>query len=275
MAFPEVSVILPTFNRAALVLEAVESVFRQTFQDYELIVVDDGSTDETRKIVAPYGNRIRYFFQENRGVSAARNVGIGLAQGRWLAFLDSDDLWLPEKLERQRRFLSERPQALICQTGELWLRKGKRVNPRKKHRKFSGDLFAPSLKLCLVSPSAVMIRKDLFEEVGLFDETMPACEDYDLWLRISARYPILLLDEPLVIKRGGHTDQLSRSVPTLDRWRIHALLKLIHEGALTEEQRQLVLKELAIKCRIYGQGCLKRGKQEEGERYLRLPTELP
>lgn len=274
MTDPEVSVIIPTFNRGGLLLEAVTSVFQQTYQDYELIVVDDGSTDATREILKPYSDRLRYFFQENRGVSPARNVGIQKARGRWLAFLDSDDLWLPEKLERQTAFLAGHPEALVCQTQEVWVRRGKRVNPRKRHQKFSGDIFAPSLKLCLVSPSAVMIRKDLLNAVGPFDETMPACEDYDLWLRISARHPIFLLDEPLVIKRGGHPDQLSRTVPALDRWRIQAMLKLYRSGILTEGQRRLLLEELKIKCRIYGQGCLKRGKIEEGLGVLELPALL-
>ncbi|MEW6184732.1 MAG: glycosyltransferase family 2 protein, partial [Thermodesulfobacteriota bacterium] len=157
------------------------------------------------------------------------------------------------------------------QTGELWLRNGRRVNPRKKHQKFSGDIFAPSLKLCLVSPSAVMIRKDLFQKIGPFDESLPACEDYDLWLRISAHYPIYLIDQPLVIKRGGHADQLSRTTPSLDRLRIQALIKLVHAGELTAAQTGLVLQELEGKCRIYGQGCLKRGKNEEGQYYLGLP----
>lgn len=203
MAPPEVSVVIPTFNRASLVLEAVESVFRQTFKDYELIVVDDGSTDGTQEILRPYETRLGYLFQENRGVSAARNAGIERARGRWVAFLDSDDLWLSEKLEKQMTFLARHPDALIVQTGEVWIRKGQKVNPRKKHQKFSGDIFAPSLKLCLVSPSAVVIRKDLFEEVGLFDETMPACEDYDLWLRIAARRPVFFVGRTPGDQTGG------------------------------------------------------------------------
>jgi hypothetical protein len=184
---------------------------------------------------------------------------------------EDDDLWLPEKLETQIRFFSQNPKAMICQTEEIWIRNDLRVNPRKKHQKYSGDIFAPSLLLCLVSPSAVMIRRELFEQVGCFDETLPACEDYDLWLRISAQFPICLIDRPLVVKRGGHPDQLSRTTPALDRFRIQALVKILGSGKLTAGQYDLAYQELETKCRIYGQGCLKRGKAKEGNFYLLLP----
>jgi len=271
MSFPLVSVIIPTYNRSSLVSEAVDSVLKQTFTDFELIVIDDGSTDKTAEGLDPSKGRLVYCFQNNRGVSAARNQGLRLARGQWIAFLDSDDLWLPEKLETQIRFFSQSPEALICQTEEIWIRNGRRVNPRKKHQKFSGDIFAPSLRLCLVSPSAVMIKKEVFEQVGLFDEGLPVCEDYDLWLRISAHFPIFLIDQPLIIKRGGHPDQLSRTTPSLDRFRIQALVKILNSGRLTGLQYDLAFKELGNKCRIYGQGCLKRGRIEEGRHYLQLP----
>ncbi len=273
MSSPLVSVIIPTYNRAAMVREAVESVFRQTFVDFQLIVVDDGSTDDTSEALSPFRPRLTYLYQAHRGVSAARNLGIEAALGRWIAFLDSDDLWLPEKLKAQVEFFRQNPEARVNQTEEIWIRKGRRVNPKKKHKKISGDLFAPSLKLCLVSPSAVMIEKALFNDLGGFDESLPACEDYDLWLRISARHPIFLIDRPLVIKRGGHPDQLSRTIPFLDRFRIQALIKILDSGGLRPEQSERALQELEAKCRVYGQGCLKRGKTEEGKRFLQLPTE--
>ncbi len=271
MPHPMVSIIIPTYNRAAFLMEAVESVAQQTFQDFELIVIDDGSTDGTEKAVQKYHRQLIYRYQNNRGVSAARNLGIQTARGKWVAFLDSDDLWLPKKLETQVRFFSQNPEALICQTQEIWIRHGRRVNPHKKHQKFSGDIFAPSLLLCLVSPSAVMIRRDLFDREGFFDETMPACEDYDLWLRLSSRFPVYLIDLPLVVKRGGHPDQLSRTTPALDRYRIHSLVKLLDSGRLTAGQFGSAFQVLKNKCRIYGQGCLKRGKGTEGSYYLELP----
>ncbi len=274
MPAPLISVIIPTYNRFEFLRPAVESVLSQTCRNYELIVIDDGSTDGTGEGLKPYGNRLRYIYQENRGVSAARNRGLSLAQGTWIAFLDSDDYWLPAKLEAQVRFFAENPQALICQTEEIWIRHGRRVNPHKKHRKFSGDIFSPSLIRCIVSPSAVMIRREFLIQIGPFDESLPACEDYDLWLRISCRFPVFLIEEPLVVKQGGHPDQLSRRIPFLDRFRIQALVKVLGSDLLSSDQQETALQELKKKCRIYGQGCMKRGKKEEGAFYLRLPEAM-
>lgn len=271
MTAPLISVIIPTYNRASLLREAVDSVLNQTFQNFEVIVIDDGSKDETPEVLETYNDRLRYWYQNNQGVSAARNRGLQHARGSLIAFLDSDDLWLPGKLAAQIDFFSQNPEALICQTDEVWIRNGRRVNPCKKHRKYSGDVFAPSLGLCLISPSAVMIRRELFDTVGAFDETFPACEDYDLWLRITARWPVYLIDRPLVVKRGGHADQLSRTTPTLDCYRIRALIKLLTSGCLTPTQFLQAHQELTVKCCIYGQGCLKRGKLDEGNYYLGLP----
>ena len=206
-----VSVIIPTFNRARKVSRAISSVLAQTFLDFELIVVDDGSSDGTKDMTARFGTRINLIAHTtNLGVSAARNTGIRRSSAPLIAFLDSDDYWLPEKLATQMSFFETQPHALACQTEEIWIRKGQRVNPGKRHIKPSGDIFESSLKLCLVSPSAVMLKRSLLDEVGLFDEHLPACEDYDLWLRISCRHPVYLLDRQLVIKEGGHKDQLSR-----------------------------------------------------------------
>jgi glycosyltransferase involved in cell wall biosynthesis len=265
-----VSIIIPTYDRGWILKEAIDSVLAQDFNDFELIVVDDGSTDNTRDILKNYDeNRIMVIRQENRGVSAARNKGISEASGSLIALLDSDDLWLPKKLSVQVAFFETHPDALICQTEEIWIRNGVRVNPKKRHKKPSGLIFKPSLLLCLVSPSAVMIRLELFEMVGKFDESLPACEDYDLWLRISYKYPIYLIDIPLIIKRGGHDDQLSRN-PGLDRYRIDALKKMIESNLLSSSQCQAAVKVLKKKCMVYAKGCLKRGRKTEGNAYMAL-----
>lgn len=270
-----VSVVIPTYNRARMVTRAVASVLYQTFQDFELIVVDDASDDNTPDLLSHFGPLITLIrHPRNLGVSAARNTGVKASCAPLVAFLDSDDYWLPGKLEAQVSFLRENPGAMACQTEEIWIRKGLRVNPRKKHLKPSGDIFLASLKLCLVSPSAVMVRASLFRDLGLFDETLPACEDYDLWLRISSHYPIHLIKEYLVVKEGGHSDQLSARYPGMDRFRIRAMKKLLEKDALNRRQREATLAELTVKCRIYGEGCLRRGKKEEGEYYLRLPERL-
>ncbi|WP_369692165.1 glycosyltransferase family 2 protein [Desulfonema ishimotonii] len=266
---PMVSVIIPTCNRDRLVQEAIASVLAQEFKSFELIVVDDGSTDSTPEILGSYGDAITVIRQENRGVSAARNAGIAVAKGELIALLDSDDLWMAEKLAVQTAFFQQHPDALICQTEEIWVRNGVRVNPKKKHRKLSGMIFEPSLALCLVSPSAVMMRRELFSHVGLFDESLPACEDYDLWLRVGCRYPVHLIDRPLIVKRGGHEDQLS-GAPGLDKYRIQSLLKLLDGDLLSPEQSQAARKMLKEKSSIYASGCLKRGRGEEARYYLRI-----
>ncbi|MBW2616610.1 MAG: glycosyltransferase family 2 protein [Deltaproteobacteria bacterium] len=269
---PSVSIIIPTFNRAEKVARAISSVIEQTFADFEIIVVDDGSEDNTEQTVAQFGKRLVYVAHpSNLGVSAARNTGIKKSRTPLIAFLDSDDRWLPEKLAVQVEFFNTHPEAVACQTEETWIRNGRRVNPKKKHLKPSGDIFEASLKLCLVSPSAVMLKRSLLEEVGLFDEDLPACEDYDLWLRIACRYPVYLIKEPLVVKEGGHPDQLSARHRGMDRFRIKALVKLVKRGNLNKRQLEATLKELSLKCRVYGNGCIKRGKKAEGEYYLRLP----
>jgi glycosyltransferase involved in cell wall biosynthesis len=272
---PRVSVIIPTFNRSKKVVRAIESVLNQSIKDFEIIVVDDGSTDNTNQALARYMSTIKYIRQlVNRGVSAARNIGIKSSTAPWIAFLDSDDYWLNEKLSVQMEFVDSNPGTVACQTEEIWIRNGRRVNPKRKHKKPSGNIFKESLKLCLVSPSAVALKRSLFEEVGLFDETFPAAEDYDLWLRISCRHPIYLIDKGLVVKEGGHEDQLSRRFAGMDRFRIKAIVSLIESGILSADQISQAMEELFIKCRIYGEGCIKRGKREEGGFYLSLPERL-
>ncbi len=267
-----VSVVIPTFNRRQLVRGAVASVCAQRDADYEIIVVDDGSTDGTAEALrAEFGSRIRVVCTENHGVSSARNRGVAESHGELIAFLDSDDLWLPAKLAAQARFFAEHADAAICQTEEIWLRNGVRVNPCKHHEKPSGDIFEASLRLCLVSPSAVMMRRLLFETVGGFDESLPACEDYDLWLRTARTTPVYLLDEPLVIKRGGHADQLSRQFWGMDRFRIMSLARLLDRGRLTPEQTAATMAVLKEKCVILANGAARRGRVEEAEAYRGLP----
>ncbi|MEJ5301354.1 MAG: glycosyltransferase [Thermodesulforhabdaceae bacterium] len=268
-----VSVVITTFNRARFIEEAVRSVLSQRrVVPLEVIVVDDGSTDETPKIMEAFRCRVKYVFQNNRGVSSARNHGIMLSSGEWIAFLDSDDLWLPHKLFHHWRFCLENPHILISQTDELWLRRGTHLNPRKYHEKPEGYCFDRLLERCLISPSAVMIHRSIFTSVGFFDERLPACEDYDLWLRIGYQYPVGLVRNKLVIKRGGHEDQLSSSIKALDRFRIFAMVKLLLHEPLSTNQRQAVIKELSNKCKIYALGAKKRSKTLQYEFFLALPA---
>lgn len=271
--FGRVSVILPTYNRARRVCRAIDSIFDQSYGNYDVIVVDDGSTDDTDVRLLPYADRITLIRQTRRGVSAARNAGIQAAAGDFIALLDSDDVWLPHKLDHQIRFFKTHPAAMICQTEEIWIRNGVRVNPGKRHRKHSGMIFEKTLPLCLVSPSSVMIRKSVFEEVGLFDESLPACEDYDMWLRICWKYPVHLIETPLIVKHGGHADQLSR-MPELDKYRIRALEKILNSGSLSEPQQTAAMAVLKQKCRIYAAGCRKRGRTGDEQYYATLPSRI-
>jgi glycosyltransferase involved in cell wall biosynthesis len=268
---PLVSVVIPTYNRWPMVEEAVDSVLAQNYKDFEVIVIDDGSEDGTIEQLGKYGTRIRLFSESRRGVAAARNSGVRQSTGRYVAFLDSDDLWKPKKLEVQVAFMESHLGAEICQTEEVWIRNGVRVNPKKKHLKPSGDIFRASLDLCLVSPSAVMMTRKLFDRQGGFDESFPVCEDYDLWLRVAVETPVFLVPEPLVVKRGGHTDQLSRSTWGLDRFRVVALRKLLDAG-IHGEKRAWVLEALARKIAILAHGAGKRGRQSEALNYNALLT---
>lgn len=268
-----VSVIIPTYNRAKTVRVAVDSVLAQTFKNFELIVVDDGSGDDTAKALKAYGDRIRVISQPNQGVSAARNAGIALARGGLIAFLDSDDVWLPHKLQAQADFFAANPDAMWQQTEEIWVRNGKRVNPKRRHQKRRGRIFQESLELCLISPSAVMLRREVLDEFGLFDENLPACEDYDLWLRILTKYPVYLDPDYGIVKNGGHADQLSRN-PGLDAYRIQSLQKIRRASCGPEAKLQIdavdslvLLSVLKTKCEIYALGCKKRGRFGEARHY--------
>ena len=269
-----VSVVIPTYNRRWMLRDAIGSVMAQRDVSLELIIVDDGSTDgtwedlhrgELAQVIAAAsgGRRFDVVRTLRRGPAAARNRSAGLARGDYLAFLDSDDLWTPLKAGRQLAYMRAHPEFPLSQTQECWIRGGQRVNPGLRHKKQAGDIFEPSLRTCLVSPSAVMMRTELFHEMGGFDEELPACEDYDLWLRILCRHRVGLLDEPLVTRRAGHPDQLSATVAALDRYRIRALVKLLAGGELTVRRRLAVAEVLAEKCAIYAKGLLRRGRRDE------------
>ena len=267
MGQPTVTVIIPTYNRMGLLSRALTSVARQTRPPDEVVLVDDGSTDDTEGLIRRQFPHVRYLQQENRGVAAARNRGIREAKGEWLAFLDSDDEWLPHKLERQLDAVREEPEFSLCHTNEIWIRRGKRVNPLKKHAKSGGYIFKKCLPLCVISPSSVLIHRSLFEQVGLFDESLPACEDYDLWLRVTAIRPVLYLEELLIIKYGGHADQLSRRHWGMDRFRIRALENVIDSETLSAEDRRAAARMLVEKIDIYLAGARKRGKENDAEGY--------
>lgn len=253
-----ISVIIPSYNRCDSLCTALDSVLSQTRQPAQLIVIDDGSEDDTVQIVSERYPQVHLIQQQNHGVSHARNQGIQAATEPWIAFLDSDDRWFKNKIAVQMDAIASSPEYLICHCDEHWIRNGKRVNPMNKHQKRGGDIFEHCLPLCAISPSAVIIHQTIFDELGTFDESLPACEDYDLWLRICARHAVLFIEDALLEKTGGHDDQLSRKHWGMDRFRLHALAKLLRGTSLSEHQRALTQSVFMKKYTILLNGALKR-----------------
>ncbi len=254
-----ISVVIPTFNRRQTIGRSIDSVLNQTLFPSEIIVVDDGSTDGTSDYIQSNFPSIRLLQQPNKGVSAARNKGIRCADANWIALLDSDDEWFPQKLEKQVMTLSQNPDIKFCHTEEIWIRNGARINQMKKHQKYGGHIFNKCLDMCKISPSSVLFHQSILDDVGYFDKSLKVCEDYDLWLRITAKFPVLYIDETLIIKYGGHEDQLSRVKDGIESHRIKVLEKLIMQK-FTSGQRNAMLKMLIEKLTIFSIGAQKRGK---------------
>ena len=267
---PSIAVIIPTYNRIETLSRAISSVLAQIRPIDELIVVDDGSTDGTSAWLRERYPGIKLIEQVNAGVSAARNRGIESTGCDWIALLDSDDEWLPQKLEKQLARLASEPDHKIIHSDEIWVRNGVRVNQMKKHSKKGGWIFQDCLPLCAISPSAVMIHQSIFGDVGLFDESLPACEDYDLWLRITSRYPVLYCDEPLIQKYGGHEDQLSRKHWGMDRFRIRALENILLRAELSDSDYAAALEMMLGKVKVVLGGARKRDNWDLVSEYEQL-----
>ena len=263
----KISVVIPTFNRISLVARAIDSVLKQSLNPYEIIVVDDGSDDGTSEMIQNKYKSIKLIQQQNNGVSAARNNGIKHAKGDWIGLLDSDDEWTEKKLENQADRLIKTPEYDFCHTNEIWIRNGVRVNQRKKHEKYGGYIFDKCLDICRISPSSVLFRKNILDHVGWFDDQLPVCEDYDLWLRITAEYRILFIDDPLIIKYGGHDDQLSHGVEGIEFFRIKSLENLLEGSELSTDNRILSIQMIIKKYNIYLNGLVKRKKQGEADQF--------
>ena len=256
----KISVIIPTYNRKKTLARAIQSVINQSFTPFEILIIDDGSNDGTEEWVKENFRNIKYIYQNNHGVSSARNIGIENAYGDWVAFLDSDDEWLPNKLHEQVKAIDSNPEVKFFHTNEIWIRNGVRVNQMKKHKKYGGYIFEKCLDICRVSPSSVLIQKEVFDNIGVFDESLRVCEDYDLWLRITSKYPVVFLDVPLIYKYGGHADQLSKVNDGIESYRIQSLEKIINSGFLCDEQKVLAVNALVNKMKIYSKGLKKRKK---------------
>lgn len=259
------SVIIPTYNRASTLERAILSVLNQSYKSFELIVINDGSSDDTFKILNKYADQIKIINQENMGVSHARNQGIKISKGNFIAFLDSDDYWHDNKLLVQNDYLIKNPNTQILHCDEIWMRNNKRVNPKFIHAKGGGDQFIRSIELCCISPSAVVVKKSVLNEFGGFREDFPVCEDYDLWLKISYKYNVDYIDQKLLTKTGGHEDQLSSRFKAMDWWRLLSLVTFL-SIELNEQKRNFLLDNISKKIKILSKGYIKHSKHDELKR---------
>lgn len=249
-----VSIIIPVFNRGSLLIRALTSIEKQKFRDYEVIVVDDHSTEDH---IPALSDTILLLKTAGKGVSAARNTGIAAARGNLIAFLDSDDEWLPVKLEKQIEFLKKNPEFSVVHTNEIWQRNGVEIKQSVQQKKSGGRIFAELTERCLIAASNVLIRKEVFEKIGLFDETFPVCEDFDLWLRIASQFDIGFLTEALSVKHAGHEGQLSTQFHSMDLWRVRALAKHLNSPTLSDAEINALHANLLKKAKILQKGFTK------------------
>jgi glycosyltransferase involved in cell wall biosynthesis len=265
----QISVVIPTYNRYEFLKRALESVYAQTYKPYEVIVVDDGSTDNTSSIQKDFLD-IKYIYQKNSGVSSARNTGIKNCASEWIAFLDSDDEWLPDKLKEQVAFHKNNPDILMSYTDETWIRDAKEIKMPKKFKKFGGEIFEQCLSHCIIAPSSVLLHKKLFDDVGLFDEELEVCEDYDLWLRIAIKHKIGLVDKKLITKYAGHENQLSFKHWGMDRFRVLSLEKLL----LNNINKSVILNVVVQKYELLLKGAIKYEKIKDIDFYKQKLLDL-
>ena len=259
----KISVIIPTYNRDKFLKRALISVYSQTYKVNEIIVIDDGSTDNTSRILKDFPDVI-YIYQDNSGVSSARNLGITVAKNDWIAFLDSDDEWKEKKIEEQVSFHKLHPNILMSYTDEIWIRNSLEVKIPKKFRKIGKNVFLENLGYCNIAPSSVLIHRFIFENIGTFDEKLEVCEDYDLWLRISLIHSIFLLNKKLIVKYAGHDDQLSFKHWGMDKFRVQALEKLLKIATIESSSHyKKIQEELLVKYKLLLKGAIKYNREEE------------
>ncbi len=262
-----ISLVIPTLDRSKLLKRALISVFNQTFIPEEIIVIDNGSSDNTYKMIKENFRKIKYIYFEDRGVSNARNIGINNAKNELICFLDSDDEWKPKKIEKQIDYFSKNKNCNFLHTNEIWYQNGNHLNQLKKHYKAGGYIFENCLKMCCISPSSTMIHRRVFDNHGLFDKNLKVCEDYDMWLRVSSKENICFLQEKLVIKHGGHNDQLSKKYWGMDRFRVYSIEKNLNENKFNKSQNIIAINYLLKKLEIIINGAKKRQNLEVFKEY--------
>lgn len=245
----DVSVIIPVYNRDYSLRDAVESVLIQTYKPSEIIIIDDGSFFQAKDILKNYKNNIKIIRHEkNKGVSASRNTGILASSSKYIAFLDSDDIFLPEKLELQINFMKENNYQ-ISHTNEFWYKKDRFINQNKKSKRYGGKILDKILDKCRVSPSSLIVERKVFEKSGLFDETLDVCEDYEISLRFALHYEIGYLDKNLIIKRAIEENSLSAAINHIEHIRYNILKNFYkkYEDRFNREEKEALLCELQRK----------------------------
>jgi glycosyltransferase involved in cell wall biosynthesis len=274
---PRVSVIIPTYNQARYLSAAVRSVLSQTYGDLELIVVNDGSTDNTRQEVAGFSDsRVRYIYQENRGLSAARNTGILASAGEYIALLDSDDVWLPRKLELQVEFLDSCSETALVysdaylfddQTGDIT---GKFLDGKGV---FSGKVLRHLLSIQFIKPSTAVIRRSVFKTVGAFDESIGEVQDRDMWLRIARQFNIEGIDMPLV-KVRSHASNVSKNWERVWEGRALVMNKAARTLALNPNDLKILKRNLSLVYYQHGRYLVLEGRPREGREKLMAGARL-
>jgi len=240
---PCVSIVIPTYNCARYILAAIQSVFTQTFDDYEIIVVDDGSTDDTREVLQAWSSRLRYIYQQNRGQAAARNAGIRASSGQYLVFLDADDLILPRKLEVQASVLDAVPQiGVVYSDFYFWLdNSSKQIWQLRSTvpgwRSLSGNVLDEIMQGNWLATNCAMLRRQCFDEVGFFDETLSPVEDWDLWVRLAGRFKFQYHDYPSSVYRV-HGANISLDYAGTAPAQIRLLEKIIASPSFQRVSRQ-------------------------------------
>lgn len=253
-----VTVVIPVYNRTWLLKTAIESVLCQKYPLLQIIVVDDGSESSTFDALRPYMSLITYIrIDKNSGVSHARNVGIHNAKYEYIAFLDSDDIWLPNKLMLQISYMKEN-NLMISHTDEYWYKNNRFVNQKRKHKKYGGYILKDILDICRISPSSAVVHNSVFDKIGLFDENQSVCEDYDMWLRIANKYYVGYLEVKTIIKVAHDEPQLSLNTLHLEYYRLLSLTKFICRNKISYYNKICAIDELKRKFRIVEKGLNKK-----------------
>jgi len=272
---PSVSVVIPSYNCGHYLAAALDSVFAQTYQDFEIIVVDDGSTDDTSAVAARFSPRIRYIRQENRGLPAARNRGIRAAESPYIAFLDADDAWFPEKLAEQIPAFSADPEIGLVYSDLRVVYDDGQVVPsflRTRPLAGSGYVFDRIIRCGFIIPSSVVVRRSCIDQVGLFDESMRSHEDVELWSRICHRWKVKLVFQPLVMRRQ-RAGSLTESEDLRSLYGLKFYQKVMQIPGLAPEHQQIVRQCLADCCQDRGRFCLNEGRIAECRETLRASLE--